>query len=87
MSFSDHDLSASQWDENARVPYLNLSNPAVFVSYENDQSILEKIKYAQQKRLGGVMVWELGAAFFPDNEAGEKDPLLQSIKTHAFPTN
>jgi len=85
--FSDHDLSASQWDENAKVPYLNLTNPAAFISYENDKSILEKIKYAQKRRLGGVMVWELGAAFFPENEAGDKDPLLQSIKTHAFPTN
>lgn len=83
--YSDHDLSAYQWDDNARVPYLNLTNPNAFLSFENDQSIKEKIKYAQEKRLGGVMVWELGAAFFPENETGNKDPLLQSVRTYAFP--
>lgn len=83
--YSDHDLSTYLWDENARVPYLNLTNPIAFLSFENDQSIKEKIKYAQQKRLGGVMVWELGAAFFPDNEPGNKDPLLKSVKSYAFP--
>lgn len=82
--YTDHDLSTYVWDENARVPYLNLNNPTGFLSFENDQSIGEKINYAKKKRLGGVMLWELGAAFFPNNSPGEKSPLLKSVKSHAF---
>ena len=82
--YNNYNLTSYQWDNNAKVPYLNLSDPMAFVSFENDQSISEKIKYAKEKRLGGVMLWELGAAFFPDSTSKEKDPLLQSVKNHAF---
>ena len=77
-----YDISDPSWDKNAKVPYMNLNDPNTFVSFENDASIKKKIKYAQKKRIGGVMIWELGSAFFPEKDP--KDPLLKMVKKHAF---
>ena len=40
-----------------RAPYLQ--NGAVFISYEDAESIAEKWQYVNQRQLGGIMFWEL----------------------------
>ncbi len=75
------DLSAAQWDKNARVPYLNLTDPKVFISFENERSVAGKIRYAKVKRIGGVMIWELGGGFIPTLEPEKRNPLLNAIKS------
>ncbi len=47
------------WNAESQVPYLYNINTAVFVSYEDPQSISAKAGYAKDKNLAGVMIWEL----------------------------
>lgn len=78
--FNTYDLTKYEWDTHARVPYLNLSNPNVFVSFDNERSITEKMNYAKQNRLGGIMIWELSGDF--SRELTQKTPLLEAVKIH-----
>jgi len=49
------------WNAQAKSAFLY--NPATgeFVSYEDPQSLRAKLRLVKQRRLGGVMFWELGA--------------------------
>lgn len=73
------DLSKSIWDDVAKVPYLDTENPKSFITFENEKSVQKKTTYAMKKRIGGVMIWDLGGGYLP-NSNGIKDPLLKSIK-------
>ncbi|SHK73577.1 chitinase [Clostridium cavendishii DSM 21758] len=44
------------WDDEAKMPYLY--NGDIFISYEDEQSIGEKVNYIKDKKLGGIMCWE-----------------------------
>ena len=44
------------WDDDAKAPYLY--NGDIWISYEDEQSLKEKMKYIRKKGLGGVMIWE-----------------------------
>ena len=48
------------WDNICKAPYLFNKKTNLFVTYDNEQSILEKCKYAWKKKMAGVMIWELG---------------------------
>ena len=65
------------------VPYLSIDRPGaqgdVFVTYEDEISVSEKVRYAKTRGLGGVMIYELSGDYFPDGRV--KHPLLQSVKT------
>ncbi|MCL4427167.1 glycosyl hydrolase family 18 protein [Patescibacteria group bacterium] len=56
--------TAWHWDVYTDVPYLSISssNPAndMFITYENAQSIRDKINYAQANGLGGWSMWTVG---------------------------
>lgn len=84
---NSYDLDDYQWDKNARVPYLDLTDNVEFVSFENDRSIGEKVNYAMEKRIGGVMIWELGGGYFPERTGLQKEPLLLHVQEHAFKEN
>ena len=79
--------SAVHWHAAAQAPYLSLGQggQGKFVSYDNAQSIAAKIAWAKQKGLGGVIVWELGGGWRPQQPAGQKDELLQAIKAAVGP--
>lgn len=47
------------WDEVARAPYLYNSTAGLFVTYDDHQSLTEKVAYALRKKLGGIMFWEI----------------------------
>jgi chitinase len=68
------------WDDLAQAAYLSITNvnPAddMFVSYDDERSCQAKVSYARNHGLGGIMIWELAQ----DHEAGQTDPLLQSVK-------
>jgi chitinase len=72
------------WDAKAKVPYLNLVSPKGFASFENEQSVEAKVTYAQEMRLGGIMIWELSAAYLANPVQTPSDPLLKAIKYSAF---
>ena len=47
------------WDEKAMAPYLFNTITHQFVTYDDKRSIQEKTKYAMNKKLGGIMFWQL----------------------------
>lgn len=76
----NYNLTEFEWDEKAQAAYLNLENPRVFISFDNEKSIENKINYAKTNRLGGVMIWDLSAGF--SRNASPQNPLLNGIKPH-----
>lgn len=75
-----------QWDATARVPYLSSAAPigpagCNFVSYDDAQSVAEKGTYARQKNLGSVIVWTIGQGHVPSAPVGQRDPLLDALRT------
>lgn len=50
------------WDDEAKASYLY--NGDIFISYDNPQSVQEKVKYAKEKGLAGVFFWEFTSDFF-----------------------
>ena len=61
------------WDPKALAPYLYRSSDSLFVSYDDTVSVALKTRYAIEKRLGGIMFWELG------NDIREEGSLLGAI--------
>jgi chitinase len=61
------------WDPKALAPYLYRSSDSLFVSYDDTVSVALKTRYAIEKRLGGIMFWELG------NDTREEGSLLGAI--------
>lgn len=47
-----------KWDSSAKAPYLWNHVSGIFISYENPESLKEKLKFVNEKQLGGVMYWE-----------------------------
>ncbi len=62
------------WDESAQSPYLWSQDSAIFISYEDAQSLDLKLKYIDEKGLGGAMFWEYSL--------DKDDELLNKIDTH-----
>lgn len=64
------------------VPYLSIDRPGtdndVFVTYEDETSIAQKVKYASGRGLGGVMIYELSADYFPGQVPSH--PLLDAVE-------
>ena len=44
----------------ARVPFLYNPTTGVWITYDDPESITEKVAYVRARGLGGVMAWELG---------------------------
>lgn len=72
------------WDAQAHAPYLSVDAPTPagrkFISYDDERLVAEKIAYARQHGLGGVIIWELGSGYRANQSGGEKDRLLQAVK-------
>lgn len=45
------------WDEVGKVPYIWQNDEKVFLTFENEQSIDERLKYIEEKNLGGALIW------------------------------
>ncbi|MDO3387362.1 glycoside hydrolase family 18 protein [Gilvimarinus sp. SDUM040013] len=46
------------WDDIAKAPWLWSAQEKTFVSYDDPESIAAKVKYIQERGLGGVMFWQ-----------------------------
>jgi hypothetical protein len=72
------------WIEAAQAAYLSIDNPGSaddkFVSYDDATACRAKVRYAAQHGLGGVMIFELGGGYRPDQPEGGRDPLLRAVK-------
>jgi len=73
-----------RWDTVAHASYLSINEPGSsndkFISYEDEIAIWYKIKYAREKGLGGIFIWELGGGYQKNLAPELKDILLQSLK-------
>jgi len=49
------------WDEYSKAPYLYSEAEKAFISYEDAQSIREKVRYATETHLGGMICHEYNA--------------------------
>jgi chitinase len=67
------DYKASR-DKGARAPYLERISGGQTVSYDDAKSIADKIAYAKEKGMSGVMIWNLGG-----DVAGGKPVLLDAV--------
>lgn len=82
---SDYYSSKNErWDSLAKVPYLTFKSgqgdfSCGFVSYENKESVQEKVEYVLRKKLGGVMVWNIGTGYYPENSKSKRNELLKEI--------
>lgn len=45
------------WDDVGKVPYVWQNDEKVFLTFENEQSIDERLKYIEEKNLGGALIW------------------------------
>jgi chitinase len=72
------------WDEAAQAAYLSINNPGSaddkFISYDDPTACRAKVRYATQRGFGGVMIFELGGGYRPDQPVGQREPLLQAVK-------
>lgn len=78
--------SAYHWDANAHAPYLSLGGPGAagkFISYDDARLTGEKVTYARTHGLGGVIIWQLGSEYRPDQPAGKRNALLSAVKEAA----
>jgi chitinase len=48
------------WDDQAKAPYLWNPETHVFISYEDEDSLKEKVAYVKERHLGGIMFWQVG---------------------------
>lgn len=68
------------WDTNAQAAYLAIDNPGSsndkFISYDDQRTCQSKVSFARNRRLGGVMIWELAQ----DHQPNQTGPLLQAVK-------
>ena len=76
--------SARHWDSFARVPYLSYSSPygplrCTYISYDDEQSVAEKIAYVKAQRLGGVMMWQINEGYMALAPSGQRNPLLAAV--------
>ncbi|MGL5152257.1 MAG: glycosyl hydrolase family 18 protein [Clostridium sp.] len=51
------------WDDVSKVPYVWNEKKKVFLSFEDEQSMTEKVDYIIKNNLGGAMVWEIDGDF------------------------
>nr|BAF49605.1 chitinase [Monochamus alternatus] len=66
------------WDDEQQVPHRVSGDQ--WVGYDDEKSIALKVEYANEKNLGGVMVWALDTDDFLGICGGGKYPLLNTIK-------
>jgi len=72
------------WDDAAQAAYLSIDNAGSandkFITYDDPTACRAKVGYSTRRGLGGVMIFELGGGYRPDQPAGQREPLLQAVK-------
>uniref|UniRef100_A0A1I7UK47 Glyco_18 domain-containing protein n=1 Tax=Caenorhabditis tropicalis TaxID=1561998 RepID=A0A1I7UK47_9PELO len=76
--FADVGYYTNVWNHNAQAPYL-YGNDGLWVSYENERSILAKMAFARKWGVGGVMVFSIGSDDVHGKCGYGKYPLLTKI--------
>src|SRR5439155_19459405 len=79
--------AARRWHAGVETPYLaiGVGSSGKFVSYDDEQSIAAKVAGVKAQGLGGLIIWELSGGYRLNQPAGQRDLLLQAVKSAAFP--
>lgn len=64
------------FDNVARVPWIQTTDG--WITYDNEQSIAEKVRIIRENHIGGSSIWELSQDYFPTQT--RKHPLLDAVK-------
>lgn len=67
------------WDSMAKAPYLFNSADSIFITYDDPESVALKTRFVIDKKLGGIMFWELGG------DTQQEGGLLDAIYEEAHP--
>jgi GH18 family chitinase len=70
------------WDDSAKAPwigYTDAGNVKRYITYDDTNSVREKVKWCKNRNLGGVMLYELVAGWLNSTYA-IRDPLLKAVK-------
>lgn len=73
---------ARYWDAESHVPYLYTKWKGEFLTYDDPQSVKDKVNYILQQDLGGAIVWDLSGDT-PDHELGH---IVDDILGNTQPT-
>ncbi|MCW3111081.1 MAG: glycoside hydrolase family 18 protein [Segetibacter sp.] len=65
------------WDDTAKAPYMYSQAKKQVLTYDDEQSMTLKTKYAIDYHLGGIMFWQLGEDKFTD---GLLDTIDKALK-------
>lgn len=57
--FSASNGYETSWDEQAKAPWSYSAGKKLYATYDNKRSVQLKTQYALDKKLGGIMFWEL----------------------------
>jgi GH18 family chitinase/lysophospholipase L1-like esterase len=63
------------WDAATRTPWLNTGSS--YITYDDPQSMTEKMNWANANGFGGVMIWSLVEGYVPNGNP--KEPLLKAL--------
>jgi chitinase len=71
------------WDATARVPYLSFPKPVgsggcTYLSYDDEQSILEKGRFVKDQGLGGAILWNINQGYIAGRTPA--NPLLDATR-------
>ena len=56
--YIDKDGYERRWDDEAKAPYLWNPQKRALITYDDEQSLREKVKFIKRLKLGGAMYWE-----------------------------
>ncbi|HKJ30592.1 MAG TPA: glycoside hydrolase family 18 protein [Balneolales bacterium] len=75
-----------RWDQKAKSSYLSINNhnDKLFITYDGRQTVKAKVRYAREKKLGGVFLWEIGASYFKSAPVGKQDSLMKVVKSSVY---
>ncbi|HET9627725.1 MAG TPA: glycoside hydrolase family 18 protein [Kofleriaceae bacterium] len=88
-TFDTH-AGARKRDDVAKQPYLTFGQAindghcgaaTQYISYEDEQSIMDKGTFAKQSGYGGIIVWTLAEGYLPANASGgrARDAMIQAL--------
>ena len=67
------------WDSEARVPYMYNASTKEFLTYDDPQSIREKVNFINKEGYGGAIIWDLSGDT-PEHELGK---IVKDVKEYA----
>ena len=64
MNLMEQDPNLTKhWDDIGKVPHVWQDKEKVFLSFEDEQSIDERLKYIQEQNLGGALIWVMNGDY------------------------